>query len=306
MNNDNRETLHYAIDYVEQCENKMCSKYYAQRYSSRFLQDMSMTLSICLAKGGNYNHFFYLTPENLKLKKLLNHRKQDFLSYSFDELLTDNIISLMTMGKSYVLVNLGFDNKEELQEICFQDINFSYAFSLCNDVYFIAKKCHGGYKVFKIPKKNLIELDLLDLNISREFFKNILNNLYKDSLNDTANLNLNNALNNKFGELKRQSEIKLINDTGKSYWGIMGFCNDHFSDVYLVYRAYKLYDLKKQMLKYLLSKYNDMLQRLGDKYEFQGKIENGPLIDVSDEDLQKLFSGLINCKQFIDMLTWQT
>jgi len=302
INKKDEEKLNYIQTPIEIYENLSYSKYLSEHYSNKFLEDMSMHLSISLSLKNQNDCFFYVDTANLKLRSMLEYRTHSFLRYDFDKLLSNNLISLITCGEGYALVNLGFDSKHVLKAIDFQNINYLYSFSLCNYVYFITRKYSGKYKLVKIAKDNLIEFSLTEVGISKHFFVNVLDKLYDASKDDPINNFRGRDIDLKFIELQKKHDIELLKSVGKSHWNIMNLSSRHFSEVYLSYSAYKLYSFRKIMLGYLLKKYNEKLQKIGNAYDFQGMIEHNAIIEITDEDLKKLLTGKMTCEQFCNKL----
>lgn len=258
--------------------------------TQRFLEQFC-SIRISLSNRGD-DCFYYVRDK--KLKDLLG-LNGGFSEYDFDKIISSTMYGLLVYGKTYIEQILYFDKKDNLVKIRFLPIRYKRMKRIFSKLYYSVKKFDGKYVRGHIDYKNLIVLNLRDMNYSKKHFKRIFRKQDKKEriYND---LMFSGKVKYDFELLRTRSELKDLKITRNVFW-----CktpnNQYISEPYLLYRSMKFDLIQKDFLDYILEQINVSIKKLGCKYGFEGKIEYKAKTDKYDECFEKLNSGQMNCEE---------
>lgn len=275
-----------------------CVKEYSYQkslYASMFIDDFCSSFSCSFSGINKSREFFKIEPSNSYLEKILTNKRYSFLEYDFDQLLQQNMYSLILSGQSYVEIVLAKDENGELQEIAFEPLVIETAWRKKGTTIFRA--CGYDKKVVKyeIPNERLIKFSLKDLGFTPHYFIKLINRMKSLDLPNPSLVTVG-KMGFNITDFKQMSERKLLKLNDKTYWLGRNYNNEFLSECYLLFRVANYKMLRFRFLDYFLKEYNQSLKRLGDNYGFSGRIITSTKINYND-CLEKLAKGDFNTSQ---------
>lgn len=264
-----------------------------------FIDDMCASFSIGFQKQLNDREFYKIKSLDKKLKHLLEFQQYDFLRYELDKLLMNNTRDLLLYGTAYVEIIYWFDNEDNLVKISFKPFRFRHQFIYGNKIFYRVKKVEGSIEKGVVNVDNVITFKMKDLGYPKHYLKNKMNKLRKINLPD-INLTLDSNSGFDWSIYNQKQEYKLLRVMKNIYWNGRNYSNQYVTEPYQLYRTMKFNLFRKEILDYLLKKYNSILKEIGEKYNFSGEIIYESNLDDYNNLIEDLRSGRKNCKQVSD------
>lgn len=274
-------------------------------YPHMFIQDYCLDFSISFSGFNSHDDFY--KANTIILSKLLEEENHLFFKYDLSELLSGIMHDLIFYGQSSVEIVLYFNDSNEVIGISFFPLNYVMKIPFLRRKHFFAKSFNEGLIYYYVEKKRLTEFNIRELGITKKFFNKILKKLSKLGISDISLGNRTPNIDYEF--YKRDEEYKLLNFTKGVYWDGRNSNNQFVNEPYYLYRLTKYNILRLRILKYLLSKINTSLIRIGKEYSFQGEIECKLEIDEKISFLKTSYEKYekkeINQDQLLEILQFR-
>lgn len=270
-------------------------------YSHMFIEDFCFSFAIQFSRLNRSDSFYDIKPQEDSLTKYLTNENFNFLQYDLDQILQQNVYSLIMSGKAYIEIVILKDQDNNLKSISFIPLKVLIAKRHSDRTEFIAQLFNGNKIKYNVEKENLIVLDLKDLGFNRKYFVKLINKMAKIDLLDYS-IYSQTAKGFDIEKFKRLSEFKLLYLNRKTYWCGRNYANQHMSESYLLYRMAHYKMLRLKFLDYILSKYNTALERFKTEYAFEGRIiTTEKRIDYA-KCLEDLKEGNLSTSQVSDII----
>ena len=269
-----------------------------------FFEDMCRDFSIEFTPISRHYDFFSISSSDKKLEVLLEER-HDFIRYDFSRLLKDILFRLLIAKKAYVEVIKKFDG-DNLIGISFYVLNIEKAKKKKDTFFFIGRNYNNERVNFNIHQDDVIEFVLKNVYKSSKLIIKILRKLSDIDNIDSLSL-INKNVSYDFSEHHKRQELEMLKYTKDIFWLGRHYSNYYLNDFYILYRIANYKKLKLQFLEYLVTKINQNILMLGNKYNFEGSINYKTYtIQEIDKKIHDLNNGLCSIKEVNDFLFMRT
>ncbi|MBS5116113.1 MAG: hypothetical protein KHY88_10580 [Erysipelotrichaceae bacterium] len=269
---------------------------YNSAYTNMFYQDFCSHLSIALKNKRDYRNF-YKIKSNENLEELLEYNDYNFLEYDFDELLRNNLLSLIHSGKEFIEIVRWYD-ENKLVKISFMPFKNLIQIHLFNYYFYLTKTNESKFRIGKINANDVIKMNVKEMGFSKRYFKRLFKKLRKL---DYSNTDLSLILDKNSGydtEVdKRKKEYIFLKECKKIRWLGRNYDNYYASQPYLLFVRMEEVKLKENILTYLLKKYNERLNSIGDIYGFSGELYFDNKSVNYRKLLKELYEGTKTCEE---------
>lgn len=269
-----------------------------------FLDDFSKSFSFAFSPIGMRNGFYIITPENDRLKNLLQLNYYSNFDYNLDILLSKIVYYLLVNGRTYVELVSYKDQNNVVKGIEFVCIPAKCYSTRHNRYRFTAQDPKNKKIQFDIDLNRVIIFDLKDLGFHRNYFRKMINRLSEFDVTGVSELVLNPKAKRifNFEEYQKAIEYKLLKVTQPIHWLGRNYSNQHLSESYHLYRTMQYKILRYKFLKYVLYQINMGLNNFKAEWEFSGDISISVSISHYKDAFDKYTKGEINASKLGDVI----
>lgn len=287
-------------------DNKKYKKHWNSFYGSMFLEDFNSDLSIEFLYKGSVRGFFKLESNNDTLKKMIGLNDYSYLEYKFPDIITELVHSMILKGKAFLEVVYYSDDTKSVKGFDFQPLNYKRYIKNIKYTKFYGEasiKLNHNETSFEICNQNLICFKLSDLDLHKRDFYKIEKKLRDIDFTKLLLLTKVKELNVNLSEYEKEEKLTLLWATKKIPWDGRDYSSKFITEPYQIYRLAKLKITKLRFLEYIISRVNDKINEIGNKYNFSGRITYDTIdIKSIEEIINRIDSGEIQLEDAVDYL----
>lgn len=279
-------------------------RYKKSLYSYTFLDDFSGMFSSEFTPIGMRDGFYFITPEDAILKKLLNFNSYSDFSDEFDQLLSSITHYLLINGRTYLEIVSLMDQNNVIRGIEFVGIPAKCHRVRCNKYRLTAQGAESKNIQFDIDLDRLVIFDLKDIGFHRNYFRKMINHFFMLDFINAPKLMFNPKMKGTFDfeQYQRSIEYQFLKDTGPIHWLGRNYNNQHLSESYHLYRVMQYKILRYKFLQYILHQINEGLSNFKTEWGFVGEISTPVSLSHYEDAFNRYSKGEINTSTLGDIV----